>query len=104
MQAASAAALIALERLQDNDVETDDLGLAIGFAPRSKFDYPPWDAGQPRSLLDWPLRASFRSRAEAHDGMQTAIGQSAYDAGPASVRKLFGSTRRVVNLAYDVCP
>ncbi|MBQ0709910.1 adenylate/guanylate cyclase domain-containing protein [Ochrobactrum sp. AP1BH01-1] len=93
---------LALERLQDNDVETDDLGFAIGF------DFGPGSITrlgmQGNRVRCSTGRSVLLSEAEQKrcDGTQTAIGQSAYDAGPASVRKLFGSTRRVANLTYDV--
>ncbi|MGE6743082.1 adenylate/guanylate cyclase domain-containing protein [Allorhizobium pseudoryzae] len=93
---------LALERLQDNDVDTDDLGLAIGF------DFGPGSItrlGMQGSRVRCSTgRSVLLSEAEQKrcDGTQTAIGQSAYDEGPSSVRKLFGSSRRVGNLTYDV--
>ncbi|MEW9523580.1 MULTISPECIES: adenylate/guanylate cyclase domain-containing protein [Agrobacterium tumefaciens complex] len=93
---------LALERLQDNGVDTDDLGLAIGF------DFGPGSItrlGMQGSRVRCSAgRSVLLSEAEQKrcDGTQTAIGQSAYDEGPSSVRKLFGSSRRVANLTYDV--
>ncbi|MCM2475679.1 transcriptional regulator [Rhizobium sp. CG5] len=93
---------LALERLQDNGVDTDDLGLAIGF------DFGPGSItrlGMQGSRVRCSTgRSVLLSEAEQKrcNGTQTAIGQSAYDDGPSSVRKLFGSSRRVANLTYDV--
>lgn len=93
---------LALERLQDNGVDTDDLGLAIGF------DFGPGSItrlGMQGSRVRCSTgRSVLLSEAEQKrcDGTQSAIGQSAYDKGPPSVRKLFGSSRRVANLTYDV--
>lgn len=93
---------LALERLQDNGVDTDDLGLAIGF------DFGPGSItrlGMQGSRVRCSTgRSVLLSEAEQKrcDGTQSAIGQSAYDVGPPSVRKLFGSSRRVANLTYDV--
>ncbi|MDX3924757.1 MAG: adenylate/guanylate cyclase domain-containing protein [Shinella sp.] len=93
---------LALERLQDNGVDTDDLGLAIGF------DFGPGSItrlGMQGSRVRCSTgRSVLLSEAEQKrcDGTQSAIGQSAYDEGPSSVRKLFGSSRRVANLTYDV--
>ncbi len=93
---------LALERLQDNGVDTDDLGLAIGF------DFGPGSItrlGMQGSRVRCSTgRSVLLSEAEQKrcDGTQSAIGQSAYDEGPPSVRKLFGSSRRVANLTYDV--
>lgn len=93
---------LALKRLQDNDIETDDLGLAIGF------DFGPGSItrlGMQGSRVRCSTgRSVLLSETEQKrcNGAQTAIGQSAYEAGPSSVRKLFGSTRRVANLTYDV--
>lgn len=93
---------LALERLETNDVDTDDLGLAIGF------EFGP-EAITRLGMQGSRIRCSTgRSVLESEkeqkrcNGVQTAIGQTAYDNGPASVRKLFGSTRRIPNLTYDV--
>lgn len=93
---------LALERLQDNGVDTDDLGLAIGF------DFGPGSItrlGMQGSRIRCSTgRSVLLSEAEQKrcDGTQTAIGQSAYEEGPSSVRKLFGASRRVAKLTYDV--
>lgn len=93
---------LALERLKENDVDTDDLGIAIGF------EFGPGSItrlGMHGSRIRCSTgRSVLNSEKEQKrcDGEQTAIGQKAYDDGPASVRKLFGSTRRISNLTYDV--
>ncbi|MDW9928085.1 adenylate/guanylate cyclase domain-containing protein [Sinorhizobium meliloti] len=93
---------LALERLQDNGVDTDELGLAIGF------EFGPTAITrlgmQGKRVRCSTGRAVVGSEGEQKrcDGSETAIGQAAYDAGPSSVRKLFGSARKKANLAYDV--
>ncbi|TGU93161.1 transcriptional regulator [Mesorhizobium sp. M00.F.Ca.ET.151.01.1.1] len=93
---------LALKRLEANDVDTDDLGLAIGF------EFGPtaitrlgMQGGRIRCSTG---RAILDSEAEQKrcSGEQTAIGKAAYDAGPESVRALFGSSRRKSGLTYDV--
>ncbi|RWM12852.1 MAG: transcriptional regulator [Mesorhizobium sp.] len=93
---------VAIERLQANDVDTDDLGLAIGF------EFGPTAITRLGMQGDRVRcstgRAVLGSEAEQKrcSGEQTAIGKAAYDAGPESVRALFGSSRRKSGLTYDV--
>nr|WP_183897250.1 adenylate/guanylate cyclase domain-containing protein [Rhizobium skierniewicense] len=93
---------LALERLEANGVDTDDLGLAVGFEfgpsaiTRLGMQGKRNRCSTGRSVLD------SEKEQKRCDGQQTAIGQRAYDDGPASVRKLFGTTRRIANLTYDV--
>ncbi|MDR7141829.1 adenylate/guanylate cyclase domain-containing protein [Rhizobium sp. BE258] len=93
---------LALEQLEANDVDTDDLGLAIGFEfgpgaiTRLGMQGNRIRCSTGRSVLD------SEKEQKRCNGEQTAIGQKAYDDGPASVRKLFGSTRRISKLTYDV--
>lgn len=93
---------LALERLEENDVDTDDLGLAIGF------EFGPGAItrlGMQGSRIRCSTgRSVLNSEKEQKrcNGEQTAIGQKAYDDGPSSVRKLFASSRRISNLSYDV--
>lgn len=93
---------LALERLEENGIDTDDLGLAIGFEfgpgsiTRLGMQGSRVRCSTGRSVL---LSENEQKRC---NGSQTAIGQTAYDDGPASVRKLFGSSRRVSKLTYDV--
>ncbi|NEK53546.1 transcriptional regulator [Rhizobium leguminosarum] len=93
---------LALERLQADGVDTDDLGLAIGF------EFGPgaitrlgMQGSRVRCSTGRSVLASENEQKRCN-GTQTAIGQAAYDDGPASVRKLFGSTRLLSNLTYDV--
>ncbi|RWL91019.1 MAG: transcriptional regulator [Mesorhizobium sp.] len=93
---------LAIERLGANDVDTDDLGLAIGF------EFGPTAITRLGMQGDRVRcstgRAVLGSEAEQKrcNGDQTAIGKAAYDAGPESVRKLFGTSRRKSGLTYDV--
>ncbi|MER8530009.1 adenylate/guanylate cyclase domain-containing protein [Mesorhizobium sp. M1272] len=93
---------LALERLRANDVDTDDLGLAIGF------EFGPTAITrlgmQGNRVRCSTGRAVLGSEDEQKrcTGEQTAIGQTAYDGGPASVRTLFGTSRRKSGLTYDV--
>ncbi|KGD99625.1 transcriptional regulator [Rhizobium sp. YS-1r] len=93
---------LALERLEDNGVDTDDLGLAIGF------EFGPGSItrlGMQGSRVRCSTGRSIlysENEQKRCNGVQTAIGETAYNDGPASVRKLFGSSRRVSNLTYDV--
>lgn len=93
---------LALERLEANNVDTDDLGLAIGFEfgpgaiTRLGIQSDRIRCSTGRSVLD------SENEQKRCNGVQTAIGPRAYDDGPASVRKLFGSSRRVSSLTYDV--
>jgi len=93
---------LAIARLEENGVDTDDLGLAIGFEfgpgaiTRLGIQGSRIRCSTGRSVV---LSENEQKRC---NGTQTAIGQTAYDEGPTSVRKLFGSSRRVSNLTYDV--
>ncbi|WP_434722768.1 transcriptional regulator [Mesorhizobium sp. RIZ17] len=93
---------LALERLGANDVDTDDLGLAIGFEfGPTAFTRLGMQGERVRCSTG---RAVLNSEAEQKrcNGEQTAIGKVAFDAGPESVRTLFGTTRRKSGLTYDV--
>ncbi len=93
---------LALERLEENDVDIDDLGLAIGFefGPGS-ITRLGMQGSRVRCSTGRSVLGSEKEQKRCN-GTQTAIGATAYDSGPASVRTLFGSTRRVSNLTYDV--
>ena len=93
---------LALERLEDNGVDTDDLGLAIGFefGPGS-ITRLGMQGSRIRCSTGRSVLSSEKEQKRCH-GVQTAIGETAYNDGPASVRKLFGASRRVSNLTYDV--
>ncbi|TAZ15420.1 transcriptional regulator [Rhizobium leguminosarum] len=92
---------LALERLADNDVDIGELGLAIGF------EYGPSSVTR-LGIRGKRVRCSTgRTVVESEeqqkrcDGKESAIGQIAYDRGPASVRTLFGSNRKKAGLTYD---
>jgi len=91
----------AIEHLQSEGADTDDLGLAIGF------DLGPLTLsrlGMQGSRLRCATgRAVLTSEAEQRrcKGTETAIGLAAYQAGPESVRKVFGASRKVAELDYD---
>ncbi|PVE55382.1 adenylate/guanylate cyclase domain-containing protein [Rhizobium rhizogenes] len=92
---------LALERLEANKVDTDDLGLAIGFEfGPSVITRLGMQGKRIRCSTGRSVPASEKEQKRCN-GEQTAIGQRAYDDGPASVRKLFGSSRRIANLTYD---
>lgn len=91
----------AIDHLQSQGADTDDLGLAIGFehGPLAlsrlgmKGDRLRCAAG----------RAVLNSETEQRrcKGTETAIGLAAYEAGPDSVRSVFGASRKVSALDYD---
>jgi class 3 adenylate cyclase len=93
---------LSLERLQANGVDTDDLGLAVGF------EFGPTAITRLGMQGDRVRCSTGRAVLQSEDeqkrctGEQTAIGRVAYDEGPSSVRTLFGSSRRKPNLGYDV--
>jgi class 3 adenylate cyclase len=93
---------LALERLQANGIDTDELGLAIGF------EYGPTAITRLGMQGDRVRCSTGRAVLGSEDeqkrctGQQTAIGQAAYDEGPSSVRTLFGGSRRKSDLTYDV--
>ncbi len=92
---------LALERLADKDINADDLGLAIGF------EYGPTSITRLGIHGKRVCCSTGRAVTESEEqqkrclGTETAIGQTAYDSGPASVRKLFGSNRKKAGLTYD---
>jgi hypothetical protein len=90
----------AIEHLNAEGADTDDLGLAIGFELG-------WLAlsrlGMKGSLLRCATgRAVLASEDEQRrcDGIETAIGAAAYAAGTEAVRKVFGKQRKATNLDY----
>jgi len=92
---------LALERLKDNKVEVCGLSLAIGF------EYGPMavtrlgmQGDRVRCSVSRGVLASEDEQCRCN-GVETAIGQSAYDAGSDGVRKLFGKTRKCADLDYD---
>lgn len=90
----------AIEHLNAEGADTDDLGLAIGFELG-------WLAlsrlGMKGSLLRCATgRAVLASEDEQRccDGAETAIGAAAYAAGTEAVRKVFGKQRKAASLDY----
>jgi class 3 adenylate cyclase len=92
---------LALERQQENGIDTDDLGHAIGF------DYGPMTVTrlgiQGRRTRCSVSRGVVSSEDEQRrcEGLDTAIGLAAYNAGTDAVRTLFGSSRKRSGLTYD---
>lgn len=92
---------LAIERLQAKGYETGELGLAIGFdlGPISvtrlgvKGDRIRCAIG--RSVLE------SENRQCACNGIETAIGQAAYDAAPQAVKNIFGKSRKASDLDYN---
>lgn len=92
---------VALEKLSHAGVDTDGLGLQIGF-----------DLGQiattrlgmqgdrVRCSVGRAVRSSEREQMRCGDA-ETAIGRAAYDAGTEAVRKLFGTSRKIADLDYN---
>lgn len=92
---------LALERLEASGVDTDSLGLAIGFefgpAAITRLGI---QGSRVRCSTGRSVIGSEMEQKNCN-GSETAIGQAAYEAGSSSVRKLFGEARRVANLSYD---
>ncbi|MGU3493993.1 transcriptional regulator [Xanthobacteraceae bacterium A53D] len=92
---------LALERLRSNGVDTDDLGLAIGF------EFGPTAIsrlGMRGSRVRCAVgRVVLRSEDEQKrcSGEETAIGMVAYDIASDAVRELFGESRSISGLTYD---
>ncbi|RWG07846.1 adenylate/guanylate cyclase domain-containing protein [Mesorhizobium sp.] len=92
---------LCLEKLEQDGVDVEGLGLAIGF------EYG-WMTATRLGVQGDRLRCSISRATYAAEGeqlrcngQQTAIGQHAYDEGTDAVRKLFGSGRRISGLGYD---
>lgn len=91
---------LSIESLRAKGYETGDLGLAIGF------DLGPIAVTRLGKKGDRIRCAVGRKVLEAEDrqcdcsGTETAIGQSAYDAGSDAVKTLFGKKCKVANLDY----
>jgi class 3 adenylate cyclase len=92
---------LALERLKANKVGVAGLGLAIGF------EFGPMtvtrlgmQGDRVRCSVSRGVLASEDEQCRCN-GVETAIGQTAYDTGSDAVRKLFGKSRKVADLDYD---
>lgn len=90
----------ALKYLEEEGVDTDDLGLAIGF----DFGYVSVTRlGMKGKKIRCAIgRNVLASESEQQDcsGKQTAIGEPAYKKANDAIRELFTSTRRISNLDY----
>ena len=91
---------LALEKLEDQGIDTEGLGLAIGF------EIGPMTVSRLGLKGDRVRvsvsRGALTSEAEQRrcKGTETAIGALAAAAGTAAVRALFGPTRKVADLDY----
>ncbi|WP_288131591.1 adenylate/guanylate cyclase domain-containing protein [Microbulbifer sp.] len=91
---------LAIERLRAQGYKAENLGLAIGL------DLGPIAVTRLGMKGDRIRCAVGRSVIESENrqcscsGVQTAIGQTAYDAAPEAVKKLFGNSRKIANLDY----
>lgn len=92
---------LALEKLQENDIKTGSLGLAIGF------EYGPtvisrmgMQGSKVRCCISRTVLASEEEQLRC-TGIETAIGKVAYDGGTDAIRKLFGTKRKNESLDYN---
>ncbi|ACK86371.1 adenylate/guanylate cyclase domain-containing protein [Methylorubrum extorquens] len=92
---------LAVEKLDEEGVDVEGLGLAIGieFGPMTLTRL----GAHGDRIRCSVSRGVLASEAEQKrcDGKQTAIGEAAYNAGTQAVRDLFGSSRRVRDLDYN---
>lgn len=92
---------LAIAHLQSEGADTDDLGLAIGFelGPLT-LSRLGMKGDRVRCAMG---RAVITSEAEQRNcnGIETAIGLAAYEAGSESVRTVFGASRKAADLDYD---
>lgn len=93
---------LALERLKANDIDPGGLGLAIGyeFGPMTVTRLG-MQGDRVRCSVSRGVIASESEQCRCA-GTETAIGQAAYDTGTSAVRKLFGKSRKIKDLTYDV--
>lgn len=91
----------AVIKLKNRDIDADGLGLAIGF------EFGPMTVTRLGIHGDRVRCSVSRGVLQSEeeqlgcDGKETAIGQSAYDKGSSSVRKMFGTSRKKKNLDYN---
>jgi class 3 adenylate cyclase len=92
---------LAIAKLQENNIEIGDLGLAIGI------EYGPTSTtrlGMQGSRVRCSIsRAVLASEVEQQrcNGQETAIGLIAYNEATDAVKTLFGSVRKEANLDYN---
>ena len=93
---------LTLERLEANGIGAKSLGIQIGF------EFGPMTVtrlGMQGDRVRCSVsRGGVASEAEQCrcTGAETSIGQVAFDASTGAVRKLFGKTRKIKNLNYDL--
>lgn len=92
---------LALDRLKDNGVDADELGLQIGF------EFGPMNVtrlgiqgDRVRCSVSRGVRQSEAEQMRCGDN-ETAIGPIAYDEGSEAVRDLFGKKRKAADLDYN---
>lgn len=92
---------LAMEKLDEEGVDVEGLGLAIGieFGPMTLTRL----GAHGDRIRCSVSRGVLASEAEQKrcSGTQTAIGPGAYDAGTQAVRDLFGDSRRVADVDYN---
>ena len=92
---------LALKRLKANGTDASSLGLAIGF------EYGPMTVtrlGMKGELVRCSVSRGVLAAEKEQcrcTGVETAVGENAYDTGNDAVRAIFGSTRKRANLDYD---
>ena len=93
---------LAIKMLGDDGVNVSGLGLQIGF------EFGPMtitrlgmQGDRVRCSVSRGVRRSESEQGRCDD-QETAIGPSAYDAGTQAVRDLFGATRKIADLDYDI--
>ncbi|HEX7115624.1 MAG TPA: adenylate/guanylate cyclase domain-containing protein [Steroidobacter sp.] len=93
---------LSLERLQQRGIDVANLGLQVGF------EYGPLAISRLGMQGDRVRCCVGRAVVASEDeqlrckGNETALGQTAYDVATAAVRKLFGTSRKVASLTYDI--
>lgn len=92
---------VALKKLEAADIDTEGLGLQIGF------DLGPiattrlgMQGDRVRCSIGRAVRSSEREQMRCGEA-ETAIGKAAYDAATEAVRKLFGVTRKIAELDFN---
>ena len=92
---------LACQRLAEAGIDTDALGLAIGF------EFGPvtitrlgLKGRMVRCSVSHCVRIGEREQDRCN-GTETALGKTAYDNGTDAVRQLFGASRQVANLTYN---
>lgn len=92
---------LSLEKLSEEGIDTDGLGLAIGFelgpmtVTRLGMQGDRIRCSISRGVLD------SENEQTRCNGVETAIGQHAYDAASEAVQSLFGPTRKAADLDYN---